>query len=331
MYLLRRLLQTIVVLWLLSVGLFFLFHLMPGRAEDEILAQNPSLTAAEVERIRTLRGLDRPIAARYACWVIGRNSGGCDWWPSEGLVFGDLGWSSVHHLPVSRVIAERLPNTLRIMLPALLFGLLLAIPLGVTAARNKDRIADRAIAAFTFVGTAAPVHWVALLSILVFAVELGWLPTGGVNRIGDPSLGSMLRHLVLPVGVSAIFFAGRWARHLRSAMLEVLSQDFVDTARAKGISERAVVGRHALRNALLPLITEVTQALPPLFSGTLVIERIFSYPGIGLLIFESLEQDDHLVAVVVVLISAAVTMAAMLVADLAYYAADPRIRSSSEP
>jgi peptide/nickel transport system permease protein len=326
MYLLKRLLQTIALLGLLSIGLFFLFHLMPGRAEDELLAQNPSLSTEELERIRGLFGLDRPIADRYACWWIGRRKTTCEWWPSRGLLAGDLGWSSVQHQPVATVVVERLPNTLRIMLPALLLGLLLAIPLGVTAATRKDRIADRVISLFTFVGTAAPVHWVALLFVLVFAVRLRWLPTGGVRAIGDPSLGSMLRHLVLPVTVAAIFFAGRWARHLRSAMLEVSAQEFVDTARAKGLSERRVVYGHVLRNALLPLITEVTQALPPLFSGTLVLERIFSYPGIGLLIFESVEQNDHLVAVVVVLISAAVTMGAMLVADGAYFLADPRTR-----
>jgi peptide/nickel transport system permease protein len=280
----------------------------------------------EIDRIRALRGLDRPIASRYACWVLGQRNSTCTWWPSGGLIAGDLGWSSVHHLPVARVVAERLPNTLRIMLPALLLGLLLAIPMGVSAAAHRDRWIDRAINAFSFVGTAAPVHWVALLFVLVFAVELRWLPTGGVRRVQDPSLGSLLVHMILPVTVAAIFFAGRWARHLRSAMLEVMHADFIETARAKGISERAVLYRHALRNALLPLITEVTQALPPLFSGTLVIERIFSYPGIGLLIFESVEQDDHLVAVVVVLISAAVTMGAMLVADVAYYFADPRTR-----
>ncbi len=326
MYLLRRLLQTILLLGCLSVGLFFLFHLMPGDTEEELLGQNPALTAEEAARIRSLRGLDRPILDRYACWVIGRRKSACTWWPSGGLVAGDLGFSSVHHLPVTAVVAERLPNTLRLMVPALIFGLLLAIPLGVTAAVRKDRFADRVINAFTFVGTAAPVHWVALLFVLLFAIELRWLPTGGIHAIGDPSLRSTIVHLLLPVGVSAIFFAGRWARHLRSAMLEVLSSEFIDAARSKGLPERTVVYRHALKNALLPLITEVTQTLPALFSGTLVIERIFSYPGIGLLIFESVERDDHLVAVVVVLISAALTAAGMLVADLAYYAADPRTR-----
>ncbi len=326
MYLLRRLLQTIVVLALLSVALFFLFHLMPGSVEDEILAQNPALTREEITRLRSLRLLDRPIAARYACWVIGQRKSACTWWPTRGLVRGDLGFSSVHHLPVTEVVAERLPNTLRIMVPSLLLGVLLAIPLGVVAAKRKNRLADRAINAFSFVGTAAPVHWLAYLFVLLFALRLGWLPTGGVRDIGDRSFGSLFQHLLLPVAVSAIFFAARWARHVRSAMLEVLAEEYVAAARAKGISERAVLYRHALANALLPLITEVTQSLPALFSGTLVIERIFSYPGIGLLIFESVEEADHLVAVVVVLISTALTMAAMWLADLCYFAADPRTR-----
>lgn len=328
MYLLKRLLQTILVLGALSVLLFYLFHLMPGRAEDQILAQNPDLSREEVARIRRLRGLDRPVAARYACWVIGRRNSACGWWPGRGLISGDLGHSSVHHLPVVQVLAERAPNTLRLMLPAMLLALLLAIPLGVLSAARPGRAGDLAVSAFTFVGICSPVHWLALLFIFLFALALPWFPTGGITDVGDRSFGSYLHHAALPVLVASLFFASRWTRYLRASMREALAADFLDTARAKGLSEGRVIWVHGLRHALLPLITVVTQSLPALFSGTLVLERVFTYPGVGLLIFESVEGDDHLVAVVVVLISAAATMLAMLLGDLAYWLADPRTRRS---
>lgn len=329
MYLLKRLLQTILVLAALSALLFYLFHLMPGRAEDQILAQNPDLSRAEVDRIRALRGLDRPVSARYACWVIGRRNSACTWWPSRGLLRGDLGHSSIHHVPVAQVLAQRTPNTLRLMLPAMLLALLLTVPLGVLAATRSGRTADHLVTAFTFVGVCSPMHWLALLFIFVFALELPWLPAGGIAGVGDESLGSYVHHAVLPVLVAAVFFAGRWTRYLRAAIRETLGADFLDTARAKGLSEGRVVWVHALRYALLPLITVVTQSLPALFSGTLVLERVFTYPGVGLLIFESIEGDDHLVAVVVVLIAAAATMLAMLLGDVAYWIADPRTRRSA--
>jgi peptide/nickel transport system permease protein len=327
MFLVRRLIQIAVLLAALSAGLFYLLHVMPGSPEDQLLAANPRLAENDLERIRAVRSLDRPIHARYICWLVGRTAGLCDAWPSEqGILGGDLGWSSVHKLPVREVLGARLTRTLAVTIPAFLIALMMSTTLGALAAIRRGRLLDRAVNLGAFLGLSVPSHWLAMMAILVFAVLLGWLPASGAVDIGDEGLGSHVRHAILPVAILSTFYAARWTRYVRASMLEVLSADFVRTARAKGLTERRVVFGHALPNALFPLVTVVAQSIPGLFSGALIVERVFAYPGIGVLVFESVEANDHLVAIVVFMIYAALTMFAALLADALYFAIDPRIR-----
>ena len=309
-----------------SVVLFYLLHLMPGSPEELLLASNPNLTGETLDRIRRLRGLDRPIHEQYVCWLIGRDRGGCTAWPTEGLLFGDLGYSMVHHVPVRELLAERLLRTLTLMVPAFCSAALLAIVLGVYAALYSGTWLDRGVSGLVFVGLSLPAHWFAMMAILVFAVGLGWFPPSGVDDPRAPSLVARVHHAVLPVAVLCTYYVGRWTRHVRGAVREELKAPYLDAARMKGCSERAVVFRHALPNALLPFVTVVAQSTPVMFSGALIIERVFAYPGMGLLIFESVDQRDYLVAIVVLLIYAALTFVAALVADVLYAFLDPRVR-----
>lgn len=329
------------MLALTSVALFYLLHAMPGDPESLLLATNPELSATDVARIRELRGLDRPIHERYVCWLLGRGTralperagqGGCAYWPTErGLLGGELGYSSLHKRPVAELFALRLPATLTLMLPAFLLGLLLSVPLGVLAALRQGRVVDLCISAVTFLGISLPLHWLGLLAVLLFAVELRWLPASGVRDPGDAGLASHLAHAILPVAVLASYYVGRWARYVRASMIEVLGADFIRAARARGLPERVVLLRHALPNALVPLLTVVAQSLPVLFSGAVVVERVFSYPGMGTLIFESVLSDDHLVAIVAFLAYAALTMGATLAADGVHALLDPRVRTGAPP
>ncbi|MCK6551376.1 ABC transporter permease [Myxococcota bacterium] len=333
-----RLASAAVILLVLSLGLFHLLDAMPGRATDALLAASPELTIADAERILRVRGLDRGATERWACWLVGRGAqpfgadGRCGWWPTaRGLVDGELGWSQVHKVPVSTILGERVLNTLRLTLPGLGLAVLASILFGALAARRGGRAADRAITGASFVALSLPSHWLALVAVLVFAVELRWLPPSGVrDPTGPATVASYVHHAVLPVSVLAFAWAGRWTRHVRAALLDALGRDFVVAARAKGLSETALLLRHALPNALFPLVTVVAQALPALFSGALVIERIFAYPGVGLLLYESVLGSDHLVAVVVFLVYAALTMASAAAADVLYAALDPKLRARPE-
>lgn len=327
----RRLAFAAVLLLALSMGLFYLLHVLPGSPEEALLASNPELRAEDIERIRTLRGLDRPIPERYFCWLFGRGAPSCTYWPSErGILGGDLGFSQVHKLPVASVLAARLPRTFGLMFPAFTLALLAAIALGAWSALRRGELIDRAISALCFTGMSLPVHWISLILILVFAVKLGAFPAGGVRSPLDDSFADLLHHAVLPISVLALGFTARWTRFVRASMLEVLSQDFVRTARSHGLSEREVLLRHVLPNALLPLVTVVAQSAPALFSGALVVESVFSYPGMGVLILESVVEHDHLAAIVTCLIYASLALFFALAADLAYAAIDPRIRVGEE-
>lgn len=323
----RRLAFAAVLLLALSMGLFYLLHVLPGSPEEALLASNPDLRAEDIERIRTLRGLDRPIPERYFCWLFGQNAPSCAYWPSErGILGGDLGFSHVHKLPVAEVLAARLPRTMGLMIPAFAIALLAAIGLGAWSALRRGRPIDRLVSVLCFTGMSLPVHWISLMLILIFAVYLGLFPAGGVRSPLDDSFADLLHHAVLPISVLSLGFAARWTRFVRASMLEVLNQDFVRTARAHGLSERQVLLRHVLPNALLPLVTVVAQSAPVLFSGALVVESVFSYPGMGVLILESIVEHDHLAAIVSCLIYAGCALFFALAADLAYAAIDPRIR-----
>lgn len=316
------------LLWLgLSLGLFALVHLMPGSPEEQILASNPELSGSGMERLRHLRGLDLPITVRYRCWLAGRGEA-CPRWPTErGVLGGELGWSTHYQAPVRSLLGQRLPNTLALMVPAFVLALFGALLLGGLAATRPGSGWPRLARGLCAVGLAVPAHWLGLLLIGLFAVGLGWLPAGGVQSLESPGWGSRAVHLVLPVSVLGLYYLARWTRYLQGALRQELSAPYLDTVRALGRPEREVVLLHALPNALFPLLTVVAQSMPVLFSGALVIERVFSYPGMGLLIFESVQEHDYLVAVTVFMIYAGLTFLASAVADAAYVLLDPRARA----
>lgn len=290
-----------------------------------LLAANPDLSAEDLDRVARLRGWDRSIWNRYGCWLLGRRGPDCDWWPAgDGVLFGDLGYSRVHRVPVLTLIADRLPRTLALMGPAFFGAVLLSIPLGVWAALRVERGSDFFVRGVILVGLSIPVHALGMWMVLGFAVGLRWFPASGVDDPFAPSLMARLHHLILPVGVLSLYYIARFCRYIRSSMLEVLAEPYIEAARARGTSEFRTVWVHALPNALLPFITVVAQSMPVLFSGALVVERVFAYPGMGLVIFESVHQKDYLVAVTVFLVYAALTFLAALVADLLYIFVDPR-------
>ena len=306
-----RALQALAVLAVMSFAVYGLIGLMPGDPVDLMLMGDPRMTAADADRLRAVHGLDRPLLERYASWAA-------------AALQGDFGWSRSFRRPVFEVIAPRLLNTLALTGIAFALALAIALPLGMWAASRAGGLADRAVNLACFATAAMPTFWLALLLMMLFAVRLGWLPAGGLPRSGA-GLGEWLRHLALPVATLATVEVAVYARHMRAATLEALGQDWVRTARAKGASKLRVVVVHALRNALLPVVTVMALGFGGLFSGALITETMFAWPGMGKLIFDSIMSNDYNVALVTLLFATAITLVANLGADLGYVALDPRI------
>ncbi|MCB2056161.1 MAG: ABC transporter permease, partial [Geminicoccaceae bacterium] len=289
-----------------------LIGLMPGDPIDLMIASDPAVTAADAVRLKALHGLDRPLVERYLDWVSRAFS-------------GEFGYSRLYGLPVLEVLWPRLLNTLALMGASLVLALALALPAGITAARRPGGVVDGVVNLVAFAGISVPSFWLGLLLIILFAVELGWLPAGGVTSVGGGDLPDRLRYMVLPVLTLTILSAGTFLRFVRSAMIETLREDYVRTARAKGCSPDRVVWRHALRNALIPIVTIVALSFGAVFSGALVVETLFAYLGMGKLIYDAILGNDYNLALVALMLAAAVTLAANMAADLLYVWLDPRI------
>jgi peptide/nickel transport system permease protein len=335
-YIVRRLLQAIPLLVLLSMLVFGLISLAPGGV-GSMFEENPNLTAADLRRLEAQFGLDQPVYVRYLRWA-GR------------VVQGDWGVSQVTRRPVLDEIAARLPYTLQLMSLALVVTLLISLPIGALSALRQYSLFDHVATLFAFVGQAVPIFWFGLLLIIVFNVLLkhpvspsqgfAWshllecrdcpplLPGGGFAPydVAVPSLAQRIRHLILPVTMLALFGAGTYTRYMRGQMLEVVHLDYIRTARAKGLSEAAVIWRHALKNALTPVITVVALDLPGLFGGALFTETIFAWPGMGRLFYQHALRVDYPVLMGIILINAALILLANLAADITYAALDPRVR-----
>jgi peptide/nickel transport system permease protein len=310
-YLTRRLIQAVAVLAAMSLVVYVLLGLMPGDPVDLMASGDPKMTPADMQRLRALHGVDRPILERYASWAT-------------AALQGDLGWSRSFRRPVLEIMAPRLANTLLLMGSALAVALGIGLPLGIWAAARRGRLADQAINLACFAGAATPTFWLALLLMMVFAVHLGWLPAGSLPPDGAGPL-EVLRHMALPVATLALVEAGIYARHMRAAMIDALAQDYVRTARAKGAGELRILLVHALRNAALPVTTVAALGFGGLFSGALVTETMFAWPGMGKLIYDSILTSDFNMALVTLLFATLVTLLANLLADLGYAALDPRI------
>ncbi|WP_158045927.1 ABC transporter permease [Skermanella pratensis] len=308
-----RLLEALVVLLIMSFLIYGLIGLMPGDPVDLMINADPNLTAADAARLRELYGLDQPIWQRYLNWLA-------------AALQGDLGYSRLFSRPVPEVLAPRLMNTLLLLGISFVLSLAVAIPLGVFAARRPHGAADTAINLACFAGISVPPFWLALLFIILFAVVLGVLPAGGMAPVGGTGgLWERLPYLVMPVATLTLVSVGGYTRFVRAAVIEQLRQDYIRTARAKGVPERSVVWRHALRNAMIPVVTIVALGFGTLFSGALVTETMFAYLGMGKLIYDSILGNDYNIALVGLLLATLMTLAGNLLADLGYAALDPRI------
>lgn len=316
-HVLDRLLQSLIVLWAMSFVVYGLMGLMPGDPVDLMIASDPKMTSEDAAKLRALYGLDRPLLERYGNWLA-------------AALRGELGNSRLHAKPVLDVLAPALLNTLALLGTSFLLALALGLPAGMVAALRPYSKTDHAISLIAFAGISVPSFWLALLLIIVFAVMLGVLPAGGLGPLGAGSAWDNLRYMVLPVMSLAIANVGGYSRYMRAAMIETLRQDFIRTARAKGLSESRVVLAHALQNALVPVVTIIALDFGALFSGALITETVFAYPGMGKLIFDSIMGNDFNLALVALLFATMLTLAGNVLADLAYVALDPRISFAGE-
>ncbi len=311
-FILRRSLQAFLVLLVMSFVIYTLIGLMPGDPLDVMIASNPGATPEVVARLRAIYGLDQPLMLRYAHWL----------WAA---VQGDLGFSRTHSQPVLEVLAPALWTTCKLMLISFVISVILSLVLGIAAALKPGGLVDGFVSLFAFAGISVPVFWLALMMILVFAVKLHWLPASGISNIGDGSFMDHARHLIMPVATLALANTGGFTRFVRASMIETLRMDHVRTARAKGNSEGRVVLVHALRNAMIPVVTVMALSFGTLFSGALLTETMFAQPGMGKMIYDSILSNDFNLALSGLLFATLVTLASNLLADLAYSWLDPRI------
>ncbi len=317
-FILRRGLQTLIVIVLLSYLCFSLMALMPGDPIELMISANPKITQADVVRLRSFYGLDQPSYVRYMNWV------------SE-ISKGDLGYSRTYRIPVTEMMWPALKATFILSMCSLLFSLLIAVPLGIYCALKPNSKADYIINLFSFAGISLPSFWLGIVLIIIFSVVLGWLPAGGYQTTGMSydnffqELFDKAKYLILPILSLSVQSIGRFSRFTRSAMLDSMRNDFIRTARSKGLSENVVIWRHGFRNALIPLITIIAISLSSIFSGALITETLFAYPGVGRLIYTSIISNDFNVAMVSFVISIAMVLVMSLVADILYGFADPRI------
>ena len=311
-YLIRRLVETTGMLLLLSFAIYALIGLMPGDPVDLMLSADPDMTSEDAQRLKALHGLDRPLTDRYFAWL-------------SGAIQGDFGYSRLYGQSSLQVLVPRLVNTLWLLGTSFVLALAIAIPAGVIAARRPGGLLDGTINLLAFAGFSMPSFWLGLLLIILFSVELGWLPAGGVQSIDGGGIADRLRYMILPVMTLAALSAGTFVRFVRASMIEALREDYIRTARAKGCSENRVVWRHALANAAIPVITVTALHLGSLLSGALVVETMFAYLGMGKLIYDSIMGNDFNLALAALMLAATVTLLANLLADLLYAWLDPRI------
>ncbi|HUZ63575.1 MAG TPA: ABC transporter permease [Acetobacteraceae bacterium] len=311
-FLLRRLGQSLVLLWLVSVIGFAVLHLAPGGPLSQFTL-TPGMTAAQLKLIAHQLGLDRPLPVQYWEWF-------------SRMLVGNWGRSYRDSQPVLLVIGAHIWPTLELMVSSTIIAILLGTWVGVLGAIRRYSLFDYLATVGAMVALSIPTFWFGLVVIYIFSVKLGWLPAGNLYTIGNGSLLDYLHHLIAPSLVLALVTIAIWSRYMRAAMLEVINQDYVRTARAKGLPERMILIRHTIRNALLPMITIAGLQLPTLLSGALVTETVFTWPGMGRLFLDSISYRDYPVIMGVLMFTAVLVLVGNLFADVLYAVADPRIR-----
>ncbi|HLA28712.1 MAG TPA: ABC transporter permease [Syntrophales bacterium] len=321
-YTVKRLIFMIPLLLGITIICFVVMHLAPGAPTDLETQMNPRVSAEMKERLRAMYDLDKPLPQQYLIWL-------------NKLVRLDLGVSfSSDRRPVADKILERLPITIALNILSMILILMVAIPIGVLSAVHQNSFFDRITGVFVFIGFAIPTFWLALLLMILFGVQLGWLPISGIRSLNYEYLPpgaifiDLIKHLIMPVLLSAFGGLAGFSRYMRANMLEVIRQDYITTARAKGLSERLVIYKHALRNALLPLVTILGLSVPGLIGGSVIFETIFAIPGMGQLFYMSVMARDYPTIMGILFIGAVLTLLGNLLADLSYALVDPRIRVS---
>ncbi|MBI3795173.1 MAG: ABC transporter permease [Nitrospinae bacterium] len=319
-YLFKRFLMMFPIMLGITLITFAVIHLAPGEPVDKMADLNPKISPQAKQKMREMYNLDKPLEVQYWLWL-------------KRFARLDFGSSfSSDNRPVLGKILERLPITLFINVVSLLIIFLLSIPLGVMSATRQHSLFDKFSTLFVFVGFSTPGFWLSLLLMILFGVQLGWLPISGIRSIYFEELsawGKFLdysRHLVLPVLISSLTSLAFLSRITRQNMLEVIRQDYITTARAKGCDEHTVVFHHALRNALLPIVTIIGLSVPSLIGGSVIFETVFSIPGMGMLFYESVMSRDYPLVMGILIIGAGLTLIGNLLSDVGYALADPRIR-----
>ncbi len=316
-YLIRRLLQAVPIVVGIAVFNFCLLQLAPGDVADVLAGEAGGATPEYMAQMRTKFGLDQPVPVQLGKYLL-------------NVARLDLGYSFRHNMPVIDLVLSRLPATLLLMVAAIAVAFGLGIVLGVTAARNVNRPIDTIISVGALLAYATPIFWIGLMMILLFSVKLGWLPSSGMYTVGaDLSLAGhvldVARHMVLPTVALGLFFMALYTRLMRASMLEVYGLDYVVTARAKGLSETRVAFRHVLRNALLPMVTMLGLQVGSMLGGSVLVETVFGWPGLGRLAFEAVFQRDNNLLLGILMLSSVLVVIVNIVIDLLYARLDPRI------
>ena len=317
-YILHRIFQMIPLLVLLSVLVFSLLTSMPGDPLDRMLEDNPDFTFEDYMRLRAIYGLDDPVYVRYFKWA-------------GQVVQGNLGYSRQYKIPVQNLVLPRLQNTLILSISALILALSVALTLGIISAVKQYSAIDYGSMAFAFFGFSVPGFWMGLMLIVLFSVNLHWLPPGGIMSSDvQPGFWNTIldrgKYLIMPMFVTALSEMASWTRYTRNSLLDVLQLDYLRTARSKGLTEQAVVIKHALKNSLLPLITVIGGSFSRFFAGATITETVFSYPGMGKLLYDSVMGNDFVVSMAILMILSFMVLWGNLIADVLYGWVDPRIR-----
>lgn len=311
-----RLLESVIILLVMSFVVYALIGLMPGDPIDLMIAANPDLTPKDATRLKALYGLDKPIHERYWNWLT-------------DALQGDFGFSRTYTQPAMDILLPRMGNTAILMTVSLVLALLIAIPIGIYAALKPYTKLDYVINLLCFAGISIPSFWLALLVIILFAVTLAWFPAGGMETIGHGGFWDRAWYMVLPVLVLTLHSAGGFTRYMRASMLQILRQDFIRTARAKGIGEQRMVIAHAIRNSVMPVVTMVGLSFGALFSGALITETMFSWHGMGKTIYDAILGNDFNLALVGLLFATGMTLLGNFIADACQIWLDPRVSFSS--
>lgn len=310
-YILKRILIAIPVL----IGITLIDYAIMCLAGSPLeMLKGPRISDAALQAKEIAAGLDKPLIVQYVVWLF-------------QLLQGNLGYSMKSYEPVSAMIGSHIGPTLLLMGASLALSLLIAVPAGIYSAVKQYSKGDYAVVTASFIGSSIPSFFLALILIYIFTVKLGILPSGGMNTLGmDGSVADTIRHMVLPVTVLAVSLAGSNIRYIRSSFLEILQQDYLRTARAKGIGYKRVIWKHAMRNALLPIVTVIGMQIPMLFGGAVIIEQVFSWPGLGLMTMTAIMGRDYPVIMGVCLLSAVVVLVSNLITDILYALVDPTIQ-----